>query len=321
MASSDCAHCGAGIAQSVAGRPREYCSTQCLQEARYPKKSGKCATCGRPVEPVRRKNGGWKEPTKYCSALCKRRETRRRQKERADERECEACGKPFKSRAKEQRLCSLACSATIAVAAATKARKAKAKARRKWRQSKEQKAVRAEVAALRRIARRGGAVRYRVIAKRRVYEKKAAMADRPCKACGGPVGYVFGRARKFCESCAAWSTASLFQSMIEYRVLGFNRRHETFSRFDVFEHYGWHCAACDVETPAYMVGSDPLNPRAPVVDHILPIARGGNHTWANVQLLCRSCNTIKGDKLNSELLDLVALKKSHIYQWDGRSLK
>ncbi len=32
------------------------------------------------------------------------------------------------------------------------------------------------------------------------------------------------------------------------------------------------------------------------VDHILALARGGTHTWDNVQLLCASCNSIKSDR-------------------------
>ena len=35
----------------------------------------------------------------------------------------------------------------------------------------------------------------------------------------------------------------------------------------------------------------------PSIDHIQPIAKGGLHTWDNVQLLCRGCNTFKSDKI------------------------
>jgi len=37
-------------------------------------------------------------------------------------------------------------------------------------------------------------------------------------------------------------------------------------------------------------------PTAPTVDHITPLARGGSHTWANVQLACLACNSSKGDR-------------------------
>lgn len=35
----------------------------------------------------------------------------------------------------------------------------------------------------------------------------------------------------------------------------------------------------------------------PSIDHVIPIARGGTHTWANVKLAHRSCNTLKSDAL------------------------
>jgi hypothetical protein len=35
----------------------------------------------------------------------------------------------------------------------------------------------------------------------------------------------------------------------------------------------------------------------PSIDHVLPIARGGKHSWANVRLACIKCNSLKSDKL------------------------
>lgn len=33
------------------------------------------------------------------------------------------------------------------------------------------------------------------------------------------------------------------------------------------------------------------------LDHIIPLSKGGVHAWHNVQLLCRSCNCSKTDKM------------------------
>ncbi len=35
----------------------------------------------------------------------------------------------------------------------------------------------------------------------------------------------------------------------------------------------------------------------PSIDHIQPLAKGGLHSWDNVQLACRVCNTLKSDKV------------------------
>lgn len=37
-----------------------------------------------------------------------------------------------------------------------------------------------------------------------------------------------------------------------------------------------------------------LHAAYPTVDHIIPISRGGSHTWENVKLAHLSCNSIKG---------------------------
>jgi hypothetical protein len=38
----------------------------------------------------------------------------------------------------------------------------------------------------------------------------------------------------------------------------------------------------------------------PSIDHILPVSKGGTHTWHNVQLAHRRCNTLKKDNLYVE---------------------
>jgi 5-methylcytosine-specific restriction endonuclease McrA len=36
------------------------------------------------------------------------------------------------------------------------------------------------------------------------------------------------------------------------------------------------------------------------VEHIVPVSRGGQHTWTNVVTACRSCNTRKGNRRPEE---------------------
>ena len=44
---------------------------------------------------------------------------------------------------------------------------------------------------------------------------------------------------------------------------------------------------------------DPNDSDYPSIDHIIPLAKGGLHSWDNVQLACRRCNWEKGDTLPS----------------------
>ena len=36
----------------------------------------------------------------------------------------------------------------------------------------------------------------------------------------------------------------------------------------------------------------------PTIDHVVPLSKGGTHSWNNVKLAHFSCNSAKGDKLN-----------------------
>ena len=62
---------------------------------------------------------------------------------------------------------------------------------------------------------------------------------------------------------------------------------------EVFERAGWRCYLCGVETPIGLRGTN--HDDAPELEHVIPLARGGSHTWANVACACRKCNIRKGD--------------------------
>jgi len=71
-----------------------------------------------------------------------------------------------------------------------------------------------------------------------------------------------------------------------------NLPYEPISRVRLFERDGWSCQICGVATPQHLSGS--THPDAPELDHRLPLAAGGSHTWDNVQCACRRCNIRKG---------------------------
>ena len=50
---------------------------------------------------------------------------------------------------------------------------------------------------------------------------------------------------------------------------------------------GLQCAICGLMC---IYGDDPNAPLYPTIDHIIPIAKGGGHTWDNVQVAHRQCN-------------------------------
>lgn len=60
----------------------------------------------------------------------------------------------------------------------------------------------------------------------------------------------------------------------------------------VLERDGWKCQICGKSTPRERRGSRYSN--APELDHRVPFALGGPHTYDNVQCACRACNAKKG---------------------------
>lgn len=84
------------------------------------------------------------------------------------------------------------------------------------------------------------------------------------------------------------------------RAKHFGRRYRYFNPLRVFERDGWRCQICGVRTPKKLRGS--VDPRAPELDHIIPLAVGGDHLPENCQCACRRCNGAKGARPLGQLL-------------------
>ena len=67
----------------------------------------------------------------------------------------------------------------------------------------------------------------------------------------------------------------------------------------VFVRDKWTCQLCGKRTPERLRGK--MVPDAPELDHIIPLAMGGSHTWGNVQCACRECNGKKGATVQGQL--------------------
>lgn len=63
-------------------------------------------------------------------------------------------------------------------------------------------------------------------------------------------------------------------------------------RSKVFERDGWRCQLCGKALNRTAVVP---HPKAPTLDHIIPISKGGTHEYANVQSAHFLCNSLKSD--------------------------
>jgi hypothetical protein len=67
----------------------------------------------------------------------------------------------------------------------------------------------------------------------------------------------------------------------------------------VFDRDGWRCQICKCKTMKDKRGTS--HPRAPELDHIIPVSKGGVHTYGNTQCTCRNCNIKKGATIQGQL--------------------
>jgi 5-methylcytosine-specific restriction endonuclease McrA/predicted nucleic acid-binding Zn ribbon protein len=67
---------------------------------------------------------------------------------------------------------------------------------------------------------------------------------------------------------------------------------EKFNPFEVFHRDDWTCQLCGEPVKRDKKVPDPL---APVIDHIIPISKGGQHTVRNVQCAHFICNGYRSD--------------------------
>lgn len=60
----------------------------------------------------------------------------------------------------------------------------------------------------------------------------------------------------------------------------------------------WLCGgACDWKDYVEDNGTIICGDNYPSIDHVIPLSKGGKHSWSNVKLAHRLCNTVKGDRV------------------------
>lgn len=83
------------------------------------------------------------------------------------------------------------------------------------------------------------------------------------------------------------------------------RQGDVIDREQLFERDGWRCYICGDSTPKELMGSH--HPKAPEIDHVVPFAAGGQHTWVNTACACRACNSAKKHSLTDTAVMFMTL--------------
>lgn len=121
-----------------------------------------------------------------------------------------------------------------------------------------------------------------------------------CAECGVLFTPLYGSKRRvFCsDRCSRKKSKRIGKAIRRARKRG--NGYESVDPLMILERDKWKCQNCGVRTPKILRGT--IEDNAPEVDHIIPLAAGGNHVAYNLQCLCRKCNNIKGDSLEGQLL-------------------
>lgn len=142
---------------------------------------------------------------------------------------------------------------------------------------------------------------------RRTQEAARDRGPRPCKCCGVKFAPAYGDLRSvFCsDACARRAQARRTTgSTHRRRAKRFGRVYQPVDRIAVFERDGWRCKLCGIATPREKLGTREHD--APELDHVVPLSRGGDHTYENTQCACHDCNLFKGDRTKAEFAEALA---------------
>lgn len=128
------------------------------------------------------------------------------------------------------------------------------------------------------------------------YRRVRSAMGRECQWC--KIGYVpeVGlRQKHYCSEACRLASYRAMRSDCTHRrrAKKFGCNYEPVSKGKVFERDGWKCRLCGVPTPEAKRGT--IDDDAPELDHIIPLAKRGDHSYKNTQCVCRRCNRLKSD--------------------------
>lgn len=69
---------------------------------------------------------------------------------------------------------------------------------------------------------------------------------------------------------------------------------EKIDALELFEKYNWICNICNTKIENHRRFPDCM---AATIEHVIPLSKGGTHTWDNVRPAHAKCNFEKGDAL------------------------
>lgn len=236
-----------------------------------------CVTCRRVFIPRH-------EGNRFCSRACANRAPRQRTSTRQG-RTCEVCGVEYAATYREQRTCGRWCGSFLHHGY--------------WPQS----------SLTWRTCRCGATWHTKTTKPCSCSSEYVHVAGtervKPCRHCAALILFTVkvGKDRATCDACRALSVARIEREAKRRRRA--RKRGAVVERFDsleIFERDKWTCGIC---SRAVKRDAKVPHPKAPTIDHVVPISDGGDHTRANVRCAHFLCNSKRGNVGGGEQLALV----------------
>lgn len=223
-----------------------------------------CRACGREFHKKSHHKGGGEAV--YCSRECLEKKWTKR-----TTAICMFCGKEFKeTRDRPNYYCSKSCS----IAANARSKALEKKLENEVREETE-RALEEAIALVEELTEK---IRH----------------ERRCQNCGRWFDQRESKRNKFCSK----KCRNEDENRRKNKRLEKNGKPDlTISLTKLYMRDGGICQICG---KAIDFDRDPNADDYPSIDHIVPLSKGGLHRWDNVQLACRRCNYIKGDKIATE---------------------
>lgn len=123
-------------------------------------------------------------------------------------------------------------------------------------------------------------------------QKRRAYPAEVCHECGASYQPRTAKPQRYCSTaCMRKCHKRIDKRRRRARIAIVRERVDPIA---VFARDRWRCQLCGGKTPRAKQGR--MVDDAPELDHIIPLALGGSHTYANCQCACRLCNGKKGAK-------------------------
>ncbi len=222
-----------------------------------------CLYCGKEITRKSHKKG---EVPKYCDIVCLNKHKKRKPANFVTYAICQYCGKSFKEISGNVNLyCSKGCSA-----------KGNALAKTYHKQLEDE--TKAQLLK-----------RYRELIDEAEAIRKEIEYSKVCKICGKH--FIAKQMHYTC--CSKECSRKNENRNKDKRIYKNGRPDFTITLTKVYLRDGGICQCCGKRID---FDCEPNSDDYPSIDHIIPIALGGKHQWDNVQLMCRKCNYLKGDR-------------------------